>query len=295
MKITAQAGQKMGSVVIGFDFPAASGAEIDDLRAAIYEHRILILKDQELTPGQFVELGRALGTIEVYYEPMYHHPEHKEIFVSGSGPEKGQAVGVPQTGKFWHADYSFMPKPFGITMTYPQIVPRGNRGTYYIDMAKVFAGLPASTQDTLRTASAEHSPRRYFKIRPSDVYRPIWELQAEIEKTTPAVTHPAVFRHPVTGEEVLYLSEAGVAELRDPDGERLPASLLRTVLEASGQLDMSFTHPHIHTQRFTEGDLLIWDNRALVHRALHSARPEPSLSHRVTVHDQFPFYPEVTS
>jgi taurine dioxygenase len=279
----------MGSTVTGFDIDTAAPAEIDELRGAIYQHRILILKEQHLSPEQFIALGNAMGDIEVYYEPMYHHPEHKEIFVSGVQPG-GKAAGVPQTGKFWHADYSFMVKPFGITMTYPQIVPATNRGTYFIDMAKFFAELDPTIQDMLRPALSEHSPRRYFKIRPSDVYRPIGEIQAEIERITPPVVHPAVFQHPITHEEILYISEAGTCELREPDGTRMPDYVLRQLLENSGQLDMSFTDPHIHLQRFVKGDLLIWDNRALIHRALHNVQPEPSLSYRITVNDAEPFY-----
>jgi taurine dioxygenase len=292
MQITPQAGQLMGSTVTGFDIDTATPAEIDGLRDAIYSQRILILKDQHLSPEQFIALGRAMGDIEVYYEPMYHHPEHKEIFVSGVKPGD-VAQGVPQTGKFWHADYSFMPRPFGITMTYPQIVPAKNRGTYFIDMTKFFAELEPSVQEMLRPALSEHSPRRYFKIRPSDVYRPIGEIQAEIERITPPVVHPAVFRHPVTGEEILYISEAATCELREADGTPMNADVLKRLLDASGQLDMSFTDPHIHLQRFVKGDLLIWDNRALIHRALHNTEPEPSLSYRITVNDAEPFYPGI--
>lgn len=291
MKIVPQPNQKMGSTVIGFDLEASSDTEITELRNAIYRDKLLIVKDQHLSPGQFVEFGRALGKIEVYYEPMYRHPEHEEIFVSASTPGEGQRVGVPQTGKFWHADYAFMPRPFGITMTYPQVVPETNRGTYYIDMGKVLAGLPTELRERAGASRALHSPRRNFKIRPSDVYRPMCELQDEIERTTPPATHPTVFTHPVTGESVLYVSEGLTCELLDQDGTRLDDDLLRHLLALSGQLDQTFTDEHIHTQRFAEGDLLIWDNRSLVHRALHTSEPRPAVSYRVTVHDEHPFYP----
>jgi taurine dioxygenase len=289
MKITPQDGT-MGVTVSGFEFGRSSEKDLSDLLDALYRDKILVLKDQHLSPAEFIAFGRALGTVETYYEPMYHHPEYPEIFVSATKPDEGEQVGVPKTGKFWHADYSFMPKPFGITMTYPQVVPKKNRGTYYIDMGKAYERLPADLKDVATNSVTEHSPRRYFKIRPSDVYRPIRELQEEIEKTTPPVVHPTVFDHPVTGEKVLYLSEGFAYELRDPDGTTLPQGLLDELLTATGQLDSSFTHPGIHTQRFTEGDLLIWDNRSLVHRALHTTTPEPAVSHRVTVHDKYPFY-----
>jgi alpha-ketoglutarate-dependent taurine dioxygenase len=289
MKITPQDGI-MGATVSGFRFGQASEKDLGDLLEVMYRDKILVLKEQRLSSAEFIEFGRALGTVEPYYEPMYHHPEHPEIFVSATKPEEGEQVGVPKTGKFWHADYSFMPKPFGVTMIYPQVVPKKNRGTYYIDMGKAFQQLPDELKELAANSVTEHSPRRYFKIRPGDVYRPINELQAEIEKATPPSLHPTVFDHPVTGEQVLYLSEGFSCELRDPDGVTRPERGLDQLLTASGQFDSSFTHPGIHTQRFTEGDLLIWDNRSLVHRALHTTTPEPAVSHRVTLHDGYPFY-----
>ncbi len=42
---------------------------------------------------------------------MYQHPEVPEIFVSSNVPENGRQIGVPKTGRFWHADYQFMPDP----------------------------------------------------------------------------------------------------------------------------------------------------------------------------------------
>jgi taurine dioxygenase len=283
----AQARTGLGTA-IGLDVASAGDADFAALKRLVYSEGIVVLKDQHLTPAEFVELGRRLGHVEVYYEPMYHHPEHREIFVSSNIPADGSPVGVPQTGKFWHADYQFMARPFGLTLIYPQVVPQHNRGTYFIDMADVHDRLPADLKAAVAGTVTVHSPRRYFKIRPSDVYRPVKDLLEEIERTTPAVEHPTVFRHPATGRDVLYISEASACEIRGADGD-----LLRRLLEISGQLDPTFTHENIHLQTFERGDLLVWDNRQLVHCARHTTTPEPAMSYRVTVHDELPFYPGI--
>jgi taurine dioxygenase len=221
---------------------------------------------------------------------MYHHPEHREIFVSSNVPEQGKQVGVPKTGNFWHADYQFMARPFGLTLIYPQVIPKVNRGTYFINMERAYQNLPNELKSAIDDTRAEQSPRRYFKIRPSDVYRPISELLGEIEERTPAVKHPTTFVHPVTGGTVLYVSEGFTCALEDSKGEPLAGGLVSKLLEASGQYDMTFKHENIHLQAYEEGDLIIWDNRSLVHRSLHTTTPEPAVSHRITVHDDFPFY-----
>lgn len=278
---------------IGFDVSSAEDADFAALKRLVYTEGIVVLRGQRLTPAEFVELGRRLGRIEVYYEPMYHHPEHREIFVSSNIPADGSPVGVPQTGKFWHADYQFMARPFGLTLIYPQVVPQHNRGTYFIDMAAVHDRLPEDLKAAIAGTVTMHSPRRYFKIRPSDVYRPVKDLLEEIERTTPAVAHPTVFRHPATGRDVLYISEASAYEIRDAAGRLLDGDILRRLLEFSGQLDTTFAHANIHLQTFEQGDLLVWDNRQLVHCARHTTKPEPTMSYRVTVHDELPFYPGI--
>lgn len=277
-------------VDVEIDVLNAPDEDIAELKKKVYEHKIVVLKGQHLSAAEFVTFGRRMGEVETYYQPMYHHPEHKEIFVSSNVKEAGQQVGVPQTGKFWHHDYSFMARPFGLTLIYPQVVPKENRGTYFIDMGKAYRKLPQATKDALAGSSSRNSVRRYFKIRPDDVYRPITDVLAEIEDHTPAVTHPTVFPHPVTGEPLLYISEAFTYELQAADGSPLPETLLRELLAAVGQADPTFQHENIHLQTFDKGDLLVWDNRSLVHCARHTVKPEPTVSHRITVHDDHEFY-----
>ena len=72
--------------------------------------------------------------------------------------------------------------------------------------------------------------------------------------------------------------------IKDSEGREQP-ELLRELLAATGQLDDTFEHEDIHLQTFEKGDLLIWDNRTLIHRARHTATPEPAVSYRVTVYD----------
>jgi taurine dioxygenase len=289
MIVSKQANAEMGIVVEGFEAATATDAEVADLKRHVYTDKIAVLKGQDLSAAAFVELGKRFGEPVAYYEPMYHHADTDLIFVSSNVPEGGRQVGVPKTGKFWHADYQFMDKPFGFTLIYPQVVPKANRGTYFIDLGKAHEVLPQRLKEAVARAKAVQSPRRFFKIRPQDVYRPVGELLAEIEAKTPAVSHNAVIKHPYTGESILYISEGFTVGLTDEHGNDLPEGLLHDLLDATGQRDTTFGHANIHLQRFDAGDLLIWDNRSLVHRALHTTTPEPAVSFRVTVYDEFPF------
>lgn len=288
MKVQLQEGQRLGARVEGFDHRTASDEDVRRLIDLTHERKIVVLRGQQLGPQDYLALGQRFGEVEAYYQPMYHHPEVKEIFVASNIAQDGKVVGVPRTGKFWHIDYEFMPRPFAFTLVYQRVVPQGPRGTFYIDLAEAFDKLPQALKDEARGTIACHSPRRYFKIRPEDVYRPICELLEEIDRETPPARHPTVIRHPVTGRETLFISEGLTYALEGPGGEELRPGLLRSLLEASGQMDAEHRHPAIHLQTVETNDLVMWDNRALVHCALHTPTPEPTETWRLTLNDGLP-------
>ncbi|MEJ4113034.1 TauD/TfdA dioxygenase family protein [Corynebacterium kroppenstedtii] len=278
-------GHGLGTQVFGIDpVRIAAGEDTQELRNLVYTHKLIVLKDITPTPEEFLNLGRALGTVRPYYEPMYHHPEFPDIFVS-SNEQKTTGTGVPKTGAFWHIDYQFMPEPFALTMTLPLAVPGSDRGTYFIDMAEAWRRIPTQLQDNVRGTTATHSPRRYVKIRPSDVYRPIGDVIRDIEETTPPQQWPTVLTHPVTGEEILYICEAFTESIHTTDGDTLEPRILHDLLEHSGQLDDTFHNDLIHTQHFGVGDALLWDNRVLAHRAKHGTVQGTVTTHRVTMLD----------
>jgi taurine dioxygenase len=159
-----------------------------------------------------------------------------------------------------------------------------------LDTAKAFADLSVTLQDRLRTVTAEHSSRRNFRIHHSDAGRPVHELLEDIADEVPSVLHPAVFKHPFTGGEVLYVNAATTSGLYDSSGNRLSDSVLQEVLELTGQLDPEFRDPRIHLHTFDEGDLVIWDNRLLLHRPLRNPSPGPAQAYRVAMRDDQPFF-----
>lgn len=145
-------GEGLGAQVTGIDPGNLDGITTEEIRELVYRHKLVVLKGVHPTPEQFIELGRLIGEIVPYYEPVYHHQDHPEIFVSST--EEGQ--GVPRTGAFWHVDYMFMPKPFAFSMVLPLAVPGHDRGTYFIDLSKVWESLPAKTKRR-RTRNIQHT------------------------------------------------------------------------------------------------------------------------------------------
>ncbi len=274
-------GEGLGAQVTGVDPKNLDDITTDEIRDIVYTNKLVVLKDVHPSPREFINLGRIIGQIVPYYEPMYHHEDHPEIFVSST--EEGQ--GVPKTGAFWHIDYMFMPEPFAFSMVLPLAVPGHDRGTYFIDLARVWQSLPAAKRDPARGTVSTHDPRRHIKIRPSDVYRPIGEVWDEINRTTPPIKWPTVIRHPKTGQEILYICATGTTKIEDKDGNPVDPEVLQELMAATGQLDPEYQSPFIHTQHYQVGDIILWDNRVLMHRAKHGSAAGTLTTYRLTMLD----------
>lgn len=274
-------GEGLGAQVTGIDPKNLDDITRDEIREIVYENKLVVLKDVHPTPEEFLQLGRIIGEVVTYYEPIYHHKEHPEIFVSSTD----EGHGVPKTGAFWHIDYMFMPEPFAFSMVVPLAVPGSDRGTYFIDLNKVWESLPETVCGRVRGTFATHDPRRHIKIRPHDVYKPIGEVWDEISQTTPPITWPTVIRHPKTGQEILYICASGTTKIEDGHGNVLEPVVLQQLMTATGQLDPDFASPFIHAQHYEVGDVVLWDNRVLMHRAKHGTASGTLTTHRLTMLD----------
>lgn len=285
MKITPSAEGRLGAEITELDVRALSAEEPAGLKQALYEHRLLVIREQTLTKPEYIAFARKLGRLQIYFQPNYHHPEHPEIFVSSNVPENGRKVGVAGTGRYWHTDYQFFEEPLPFVMVYPQVLPTSRRETFYIDMQRVYDELPSELRAHVEDRRAIHDGKWRYKVTEEDIDRALIDLLRSAEELVPATTHPAVIQHPLTGKKSLYVSSGfttGLVGLSPEESSDVLAQLF------------AFTEreDHIHTHTWRYGDILLWENRALLHRAGDTPRGEPSMSYRIGVYDDLPFYAE---
>lgn len=279
MKIKLPETDKIGAEITDLDARHLEASAAREILQVVYEHKLVVFRDQHLTPPEYIDLARRFGEPQIYFQPNYHHPDHPEIFVSANIPLGGEKVGVAGTGRYWHTDYQFFEEPLPTTMVYPQRIPKSARQTYYIDMERVLRLLPADKRTALEGRRARHEAKLRYKVQASDIDKSIAELMAQIEAIAPPVTHPAIITHPVTGKQSLYVSEGFTTGLVG-----LEPSFLTELLEFVAREE------HVHTHNWTEGDILFWDNRTLIHMASTVSSGEASVSFRIGVYDGLPFY-----
>jgi taurine dioxygenase len=262
---------------------AAIDHEIHRLKALIYQHKLIVLRNQKLTIEQYVNLAKKIGTPQIYFQSNYHHPDHPEIFVSSNVPVNGKKIGVAGTGRYWHTDCAFQAEPLSLTMLYPQVLPASIRETYYIDMQQVYENLPADLRQAIEGKFAIHEAKWRYKVQEWDIDRAIIDIIREFEKQAPAVPHPVVITHPVTQQRSLYISEGfttGIAGCSYEESQQILQALF----------DFVHREEHIQTHIWQEGDILLWDNRPLLHKASTVPKGEPSVSYRIGIYDELPFY-----
>jgi taurine dioxygenase len=283
MKI--QSRPPLGAEVSDLDLRQLDAGQAAEITEAVYEHKLLVFRDVDLGEVEYIALARKFGTPQRYFQSHYHHPEHPEIFVSNNVPMEGKRVGVAGTGRMWHSDYQFFPEPLPLTFVMPKIVPEGgNRGTKFVDLVKALAELPADLRNVLDGARCFHDAVLYYKVQPFDVDKSLLELMDEFHEVAPGATHPACIRHPARERLALYVSSGFTTRI-----EGLPPDRSRSVLQAT----FAFLEQdeRTHLQRWQPGDLLLWDNRQVMHRSSGTLHGEASRSYRIGIYDGKPFYP----
>ncbi|MEM1253381.1 MAG: TauD/TfdA family dioxygenase [Cyanobacteria bacterium P01_H01_bin.21] len=274
---------QIGFEIRDVDAVAITPDQVARVKQAVYDNKLVVLRNQSMTSEQYVAFANKLGTPQIYFQDNYHHPDHPEIFVSSNVLEDGKKVGVAGTGRYWHTDCAFQPEPLSWTMLYPQVLPQSVRETYYIDMCKVYQKLPDKLRRQVDGAFMVHEAKWRYKVQAWDVDRAIIDILNDFEKKAPPATHPAVITHPVTQKPSLYISEGfttRVVGLEPEQSQQILSELLAFV-----QRD-----EHIYTHIWQDGDILLWDNRVLLHKAGRCPRGESSVSHRIGVYDGLPFY-----
>lgn len=273
----------LGAECHGLDLSTASRDTVRELLAAVHRHALVRFKHQKLTVREYAALGEKLGSIMVYPDERYRHPEHPGVFVSSN--VKGRTMGMARSGYFWHTDLAFLPKPQSLTMLYPQLLPEAKRETLFVHMGAIYDALPPVLRELVDGRTAKHDPSLRYKVSMADVEAnlDVGELLEKGRRTFPAPTHPLVITHPATKRRSLYMSSGfttSIDGLTYEDGQA-----------AMKQLFAFIERPdHIQPHSWELGDIIIWDNRTLIHKAGYMAPGDFQTIFRIGIDDQVPFY-----
>jgi taurine dioxygenase len=253
--------------------------EFAALRRALAEHTVLVLPDQDPTPAQHIEFSRRFGPLEDHVLSNFCLAGHPEIFVVSNIVENGRHIGAYGGSKRYHSDLSYMAEPSLGSLFHCLECPEGSGETAFASMQGAFGALPQAMQDRLLGLDAVHD--YVWNYAWAHTGRP--PLTEAQKAKTPPVVHPAVRSHPETGRPALFISEVFTRCFVGVD-EAASQALIRELMAFAEQPEFVYVH------EWTPGDLLIWDNRSAVHKAMPFDETNARRRmHRTTVKGDRPF------
>jgi taurine dioxygenase len=257
----------LGAEVLDVDL---ADALVDDglfaeLRAQLLRHRVLFLRDQDITRAEHVAFARRFGELE-------DHP------VAGSDPDHPGLVRIYKNPdqandryeNCWHADTTWRAAPqFGAVLRCIE-TPAVGGDTMWANMALAYAMLPEDVKRQIAGLRARHSIEASFGAA-----MPI-ERRHALKAQFPDAEHPVVRTHPETGEPVLFVNgfSTHLTNYHTPERVRFGqdanpgAALLLNYLISQAYV------PEFQVRwRWRPNSVAIWDNRATQHYAVMDYPP----------------------
>jgi len=247
----------LGAVVTDLSLADMDAATWKAVEQAFHDHAVLVFPAQHLTEDEQVAFANRFGEIEL----LAPDPQQKAVAISNQKPD-GTVMGRDEHrfkslrgNEGWHTDSSYMPLAAKASVLSAQVVPSADGETEWADMRAAYDALDEAMRRRIAGLSAHHS---------------LYHSQAKIGHvvetgggygfhTKGAPLRPLVKVHPVTGRPALYIGRHayGIPGLGAAESEALLSDLV----------DFACRPPRTYAHRWKPGDVVIWDNRCVLHRA----------------------------
>jgi len=260
----------LGAVVRDVDLRRLADDQWRSIEDAFHDHAVLIFPGQKLDPEEQADFAERFGAL------MHLDPEGKRRSVPLSNQRPDGTLldddegftRVLRGNEGWHTDSSYMALAAKASVLSAHVVTSEGGGTEWADMRAAYDALDPATRERIADLAAYHS---------------LYHSQAKLGHQARegslygfhgdgAPLRPLVKVHPITGRKALYIGRHayGIPGLPEAESEALLDGLLENACQP----------PRVLSHRWEVGDLVIWDNRAVLHRARPYPRDEP----RVVVH-----------
>ena len=246
--------RSFGAELSGIDWARPlDHATVAAVQGAFREHRLLCLKAEPMAAAAFLALARHFGAPKVQVGD--HLEDVPEVTVLDStyrsaSDKPDDMKKVRLTG--WHTDDSYLQVPAKATMLQALAIPDSGGQTRFADTRAAWDDLPAADRARFEGLRAVH---RYASSRAAV---PATELSEAEAAALGEAVHPLVRRHDETGRKAIYVNSNRTERVLDMERAASDA-LLDELNEITTRPAYQFHHA------WTVGDILLWDNRCLIH------------------------------
>ena len=253
---------------------AADNARYKEARAALEEHSVLVFRGQDVTDEAQLAFSRRFGALEV--TKVGSQGAGTNLVILTTIDENGKVVPADhrlamrnKANQLWHTDSTFKRVPALASVLSARVIPARGGETEYVSTRLAWERLDPALRKRLENSFAWHD---YAHSR-----RKIAPDLASLEERAalPPQCWRLAWKNPANGRTALYLASHAYAI----EGMEQAAAqqLLAELMDAATAPGLSY----VHTWR--SGDVVMWDNRATMHRGRPWPANEPRLMVRTTI------------
>jgi len=271
---------RLGAEINGLDITRIDDSEFAALYAQWLERKVVFLRDQSLDLDQLQSFSRRFGKLMQlpYVKPYGNYPHIIRVL------KEANEIDMGVFGGDWHSDFSFLSAPPKASILYAEQLPPVGGDTLWIDMAQALAALPRDLLAALHNRIAIHTGTPYgVSHAPQEDSQ--FKGSIEIERNNPEADHetrhPAICRHPETGEQILFVNPTYTTRI-DGYSPTDSASLLASIYQHCTRPEFSCRF------KWTPGCLVMWDNRSTMHYAVNDYDGYRRCLYRTTIMGEAP-------
>jgi taurine dioxygenase len=266
-------GRTLGANIEGLDLSRPlEDREVESVIQALGRHGVVCFPRQKLTARQHKDFAASFGELEINVASgPYQEPGIPEVMTLSNIVKDGKPIGLADAGQDWHTDMSYSKTIAFANVLYALQVPRRDGkvlgDTEFSSMHAAYDGLPDDLKKRLEGMTVLHDFNKFWEMmrREKGSKRP--PLNEAQRKAKPPVSHPIFLKHPITARKVLYANPGYSMRINE-----LPQK------ESDGILEFLFEHQlkpeYRYRHRWSEGDVLMWENFGTIHNAIADYRPD---------------------
>ncbi len=253
----------LGAEVDGLDMANVEDATISELRAAWLKHKVLVVRNQDISVDEHIAFGHRFGELEIhpFAKDIEGHPEIVRIH---------STVDKQYAASNWHSDVTWRAEPSMGSILRGRIIPEAGGDTCFADATAAYDRLDDQWKERVDDLIAVHDFSLVFGGRLSDA-----ERTAKREQYPPQ-RHPVIRTHPESGQRGIYTNRAFVSHIEGMGKDESDKILLH--------LEMAIANPSVQCRvRWEVDTFVMWDNRSTQHNATNDFWPLERQVERVTV------------
>ena len=265
----------LGARIDGIDVKTLDDAGFDRLCQTWLDYKVLFITEQRIELDDLLDFSRRFGELMrlPYIEPLDGYPDIIRVL------KEAHEINMGTFGGDWHSDFSFLPAPPRASILFGEDIPAVGGDTVWIDMAQAWSRMPDELKTKVEGRSAIHAGKPYGTAHAPDEdtkFKGSIEIVRNNPEADREVPHPAVCRHPETGEEILFVNPTYTTRIDGYDAADSDRLLER--------LQQHYTRPEFSCRfKWEPGVIAIWDNRNTLHYAVNDYDGHRRCLYRTTI------------